>query len=43
MKKIIIIGAGIAGLTSGIYARIKGFDAEIFEVNAFIYFGNKFS
>jgi phytoene dehydrogenase-like protein len=30
-KKIIIIGAGISGLTAGIYARLAGFDAEIYE------------
>jgi phytoene dehydrogenase-like protein len=31
MKKIIIIGAGFAGLSSGIYARKNGYDAIIFE------------
>lgn len=31
MKKVIIIGGGIAGLTAGIYARQSGFDAEILE------------
>ncbi len=31
MKKIIIVGAGLAGLTAGIYARQSGFDATIFE------------
>ena len=31
MKKIIIIGAGIAGLSAGIYARKAGFDAVIYE------------
>jgi phytoene dehydrogenase-like protein len=30
-KKIVIIGAGIAGLSSGCYARMNGYDAEIFE------------
>lgn len=30
-KKILIIGAGISGLTAGIYARRAGFDTEIFE------------
>ncbi|MDR2801875.1 MAG: NAD(P)/FAD-dependent oxidoreductase [Prevotellaceae bacterium] len=30
-KKIIIIGAGISGLTAGVYARIAGFEAEIYE------------
>ncbi|MHB1347631.1 MAG: phytoene desaturase family protein [Candidatus Humimicrobiaceae bacterium] len=34
MKKIIIIGAGIAGLTAGIYARMNGFEAEIFEMHS---------
>lgn len=31
MKKVIIIGAGLAGLTCGIYARLNGFDTEIYE------------
>lgn len=31
MKKVIIIGAGIAGLTAGIYAARSGFDVEIYE------------
>jgi len=30
-KKIVIIGAGIAGLSAGVYARLNGFDAEIYE------------
>jgi phytoene dehydrogenase-like protein len=30
-KKIIIIGAGIAGLVAGCYGRINGYDTEIFE------------
>ena len=30
-KKIIIIGGGIAGLSTGIYAQINGYDATIFE------------
>ncbi|MDD6037431.1 MAG: NAD(P)/FAD-dependent oxidoreductase [bacterium] len=33
MEKIIIIGAGVAGLSAGIYARLAGFDAEIYESN----------
>lgn len=33
MKKVIIIGAGIAGLTCGIYARQSGFDTEIYEMH----------
>jgi len=31
MKKLIIVGAGIAGLTAGIYALQSGFDATIYE------------
>lgn len=31
MEKIIIIGAGIAGLTTGIYARLNGYNTEIHE------------
>jgi phytoene dehydrogenase-like protein len=30
-KKIIIIGSGIAGLSAGCYARMNGFETEIFE------------
>ena len=33
MKKIIIIGGGIAGLSAGINARLNGFDALILEKN----------
>jgi phytoene dehydrogenase-like protein len=32
-KKIIIIGAGIAGLSAGCYARMNGYDAEIYEMH----------
>lgn len=32
-KKIIIIGAGIAGLSAGCYAQMNGYDAEIFEMH----------
>jgi phytoene dehydrogenase-like protein len=32
-KKIIIIGAGIAGLSAGIYARKNGYDATIYEMH----------
>ena len=32
-KKIIIIGGGIAGLSAGCYARMNGYDAEIFEAH----------
>ena len=30
-KKVIIIGAGIAGLSAGCYARMNGYEAEIYE------------
>lgn len=33
MKKAVVIGAGIAGLTCGIYARLNGFDTEIYEMH----------
>ena len=33
MRKIIIIGAGIAGLSAGIYARKNGYDATIYEMH----------
>jgi phytoene dehydrogenase-like protein len=32
-KKIIIIGAGVAGLSAGCYARMNGYDVEIFEMH----------
>lgn len=32
-KKVIIIGGGVAGLSAGIYARMNGYDAEIFEMH----------
>lgn len=31
MKKVVIVGAGIAGLSAGIYARSSGFDVTIYE------------
>ncbi len=34
MKKVIIIGAGISGLSAGIFARKSGFDTELFEMHA---------
>ena len=41
-KKIIIIGAGIAGLSTGCYAQMNGYDAVIFEMHnkpgGFMYF-----
>lgn len=33
MKKIIIVGAGISGLTAGIYALQSGFDVSIYEAH----------
>jgi phytoene dehydrogenase-like protein len=33
-KKIIIIGAGIAGLSAGCYARMNGYNAEIYEAHS---------
>ena len=33
-KKILIIGSGIAGLSSGCYAQMNGFSSEIFEMQA---------
>jgi phytoene dehydrogenase-like protein len=33
MKKIIIIGAGIAGVSAGIYARKNGYDVSIYEMH----------
>lgn len=34
MKKIIIIGGGVSGLTAGIYAQQAGFQSSIYERNA---------
>lgn len=36
MKKVIIIGGGIAGLSAGIYAQQNGFATEIYEKNAMV-------
>jgi len=33
MKNIIIVGAGIAGLTTGIYGQLNGFNTQIFELH----------
>jgi phytoene dehydrogenase-like protein len=33
-KSIIIIGGGIAGLSAGIYARMNGFTADVYEMNS---------
>jgi phytoene dehydrogenase-like protein len=32
-KKIVVIGAGIAGLSAGVYSRLNGFDTEIYEMH----------
>lgn len=34
MKKVIVIGAGIAGLSAGCFARMNGYEAAVFEMNA---------
>lgn len=34
MKKVCIIGGGVAGFAAGIYLRANGYDTEIFEKNA---------
>ncbi len=33
MKKVVIIGGGIAGLSAGVYAKKSGYDVEIYEKN----------
>lgn len=32
-KKVVIIGGGVSGLSSGIYCQLNGFDTEILEMN----------
>jgi glycerol-3-phosphate dehydrogenase len=32
-NKLIIIGGGIAGLATGCYARMNGYDVEVFEMH----------
>ena len=34
MKKVVIVGGGIAGMTAGILLQKAGFTTEIFEKNA---------
>jgi phytoene dehydrogenase-like protein len=34
MKKIAIIGGGIAGLSTGCYAQMNGFQSEIYEMHS---------
>ncbi len=36
MKKIIIIGGGIAGLSAGVYGLMNGFDVTVYEKNAVV-------
>ena len=31
MTKFIVVGAGVAGLSAGIYARLKGYEVEVYE------------
>ena len=33
LKKVVIIGAGLSGLSTGCYARMNGYDTEILEMN----------
>jgi phytoene dehydrogenase-like protein len=35
-KKVVIIGAGVSGLTAGIYSSLAGFDVEIFESHSHV-------
>ncbi|HMQ00726.1 MAG TPA: NAD(P)-binding protein, partial [Cyclobacteriaceae bacterium] len=35
MQKAIVIGSGIAGLAAAIRLRVKGFEVEVFEANAY--------
>lgn len=34
MKKVVVIGGGVAGLSAGIYAAMNGFDTEILEMHS---------
>jgi len=34
MKKVLVIGAGIAGLSAASYLQRNGFDTEIFELHS---------
>lgn len=36
MKKVVIVGAGISGLTAGVYARKAGFQSEIYEKHSIV-------
>ena len=37
MKKVIIIGAGVTGLSAGIHALLKGHEVSIYEKNDIIH------
>ncbi len=34
MKKVLIVGGGISGLSAGVFSRLNGFETEIFEAQA---------
>ena len=34
VKRVVIIGAGISGLSAGCYARMNGYDTEIHEAHS---------
>ena len=34
MTDIVIIGGGVAGLSAGIYARLNGYSAQVYEMDA---------
>ena len=36
MKKAIIIGSGIGGLSTAVRLRARGFDVDVFEKNSFL-------
>lgn len=36
MKKVVIIGGGISGLSAGIYAQQMGYQTEIYEKNPMV-------
>ena len=36
MKKVVIIGGGVSGLSAGIYAQQMGYETEIYEKNPMV-------